>query len=80
MDVSFPADEVTIRKFAEEVIGLVGNPQARLAYRELPTDDPKQRRPDINLAKEVLDWEPKTTRQEGMHKVLPYFLEKVGRK
>ena len=71
-------DEITIGEFAEEVLELVGNPQATLTYHDLPTDDPKIRRPDISKAKEILGWEPKVSRQEGMRRVLEYFREAVN--
>jgi dTDP-glucose 4,6-dehydratase len=58
--------EITIKEFAKEVLQLVNNPKATLTYKPLPTDDPKQRKPDIKRAKEVLDWEPKYDRSQGM--------------
>ena len=65
--------EISIGDFAREVVALVGNPQAGITFKNLPVDDPKQRRPDISLAKKILDWEPKVSREEGMKKVLEYF-------
>ena len=65
--------EVTIKEFAEEVVEMVGNPKAHLIYKPLPQDDPQRRRPDITRAKNVLDWEPKVSRAEGMKKTLEYF-------
>jgi dTDP-glucose 4,6-dehydratase len=70
-------DEVTIKEFGEEVLRLVGNPAARLIYKDLPQDDPKQRKPDITRAKEILGWEPKYPRAEGMKKTYEYFKEVV---
>jgi dTDP-glucose 4,6-dehydratase len=70
-------DEVTIKEFGEEVLKLVGNPAARLIYKDLPQDDPKQRKPDITRAKELLGWEPKYPRAEGMRKTYEYFKEVV---
>ena len=69
--------EITIGEFAKEVIDMVGNPAASIINMPLPTDDPKQRRPDISLAKELLGWEPVVERKEGMMKVLEYFKEVV---
>lgn len=66
-------DEVTIKEFGEEVLALVGNPKAKLIYKELPEDDPKKRRPNITKAKEILGWEPKITRTEGMKRTYEYF-------
>jgi len=66
-------DEVTIKEFGEEVLAMVGNPKAKLIYKELPKDDPKKRRPNITKAKEILGWEPKVTRAEGMRRTYEYF-------
>ena len=66
-------DEVTIKEFAEEVLELVGNPEARLSFHPLPTDDPKKRRPDITKAKSILDWEPQVSRAEGLKRTYEYF-------
>lgn len=71
-------DEITIIDFAREVLDLVGNPDAHLDQRPLPTDDPKVRKPDISLAKKVLDWTPKVSRAEGLKRTLPYFKEAVA--
>jgi dTDP-glucose 4,6-dehydratase len=57
--------EITLRQFAEEVIALTGIKQ-KIVYRPLPEDDPKQRRPDITRAREILGWEPKVGRKEGL--------------
>lgn len=70
-------DEVTVKQFGEEILALVGNPKAHLVYRELPTDDPKQRRPDITLAKQILDWSPKVQRSEGLLRTYEYFKKAV---
>lgn len=70
-------DEISILDFAKEILALVGNPDAFLDQRPLPVDDPKVRKPDISLAKQVLDWSPKYVRSEGLKKTLPYFLEAV---
>ncbi|MEM6700310.1 MAG: GDP-mannose 4,6-dehydratase, partial [Bacteroidota bacterium] len=66
-------DEITIKEFAEEVLDLVGNPEAKIVYRDLPKDDPKVRRPDITKAKEILGWEPKISRAEGLKMTYEYF-------
>lgn len=65
-------DEITISDFAEEIIKLTGT-QQKVIYKPLPTDDPKQRRPDISLAKQLLDWEPKVSRSEGLKITYSYF-------
>lgn len=68
-------DEVTIKEFGEEILELVGNPEAHLIYKELPIDDPKKRKPDIGLAGEVLNWNPKVSRAAGLKITLKYFEE-----
>lgn len=70
-------DEITIKEFGEEIIELVQNPQAHLTFHPLPEDDPKVRKPDISKAREILNWEPKVSRAEGLKKTLGYFLESV---
>jgi dTDP-glucose 4,6-dehydratase len=65
-------DEITIGQFAEEIIKLTGTDQ-KVIYKPLPTDDPKQRQPDITKAKAVLGWEPKVDRAEGLRITWEYF-------
>lgn len=65
-------NEITILDFAEEIIKLTGTDQ-KIVFKSLPTDDPLQRQPDISKAKEILDWEPKVCRGEGMKKTFEYF-------
>jgi dTDP-glucose 4,6-dehydratase len=65
-------DEITIREFADEIIALTGA-KTKIIYKELPHDDPKKRRPDITLAKALLNWEPKVPRSEGLKRTLAYF-------
>ncbi|TAJ52968.1 MAG: SDR family oxidoreductase [Nevskiaceae bacterium] len=67
--------EFTMIELAQLVIELT-NSKSQLAHQPLPPDDPKQRRPDISLAKEKLGWEPKVSLREGLTKAIPYF-EKV---
>ncbi|WAC10057.1 UDP-glucuronic acid decarboxylase family protein [Dyadobacter pollutisoli] len=64
--------EITIGEFAEEIIKLTGTDQ-KVIYKPLPQDDPKQRQPDITKAKEILGWEPKVSRQEGLKITYDYF-------
>ncbi len=65
-------DEITIKEFGEEIIKLTGTDQ-KLISLPLPTDDPKQRKPDITKAKEILGWEPKVARAEGLKITYEYF-------
>lgn len=61
-----------MKDFAEEIIKLTGTNQ-KIVYKPLPVDDPKQRRPDITRAREVLGWEPKVARAEGLKITYDYF-------
>jgi len=70
-------DEITIKEFAEEIIKLTGTDQ-KIIYKTLPTDDPKQRQPDITRAKELLGWEPKVPRAEGLKITYEYFKNVVN--
>ncbi len=65
-------DEITLLEFAQEIINLIGT-KSKIVYKPLPTDDPKQRKPDITRAKEILGWEPKVNRSEGLKRTLEYF-------
>ncbi|MBK8926864.1 MAG: SDR family oxidoreductase [Crocinitomicaceae bacterium] len=65
-------DEITIREFAEEIIKLTGT-QQKIVFKPLPENDPKQRQPDITLAKNLLGWEPKINRAEGLKRTYAYF-------
>ncbi len=71
VNIGNPA-EITIREFGEEIIKLTGTNQ-QLIFKELPTDDPKQRQPDISLARKVLGWEPKIARADGLKITYEYF-------
>ncbi|HQF27936.1 MAG TPA: SDR family oxidoreductase [Bacteroidia bacterium] len=71
VNIGNPA-EITIREFGEEIIKLTGTSQ-ELICKPLPQDDPKQRRPDITKAREILGWEPKISRAEGLKLTYDYF-------
>lgn len=71
VNIGNPA-EITINEFAEEILKLTGSSQ-KIIHTELPQDDPKQRQPDITLAKKILGWEPKVSRAEGLKITLNYF-------
>lgn len=64
--------EITISQFAEEIIKLTGTSQ-KVIYKDLPVDDPKQRQPDITKARQLLNWEPKIDRAEGLKRTYAYF-------
>jgi dTDP-glucose 4,6-dehydratase len=65
-------DEISIKEFAEEIIGLTGITQ-KIIYQPLPVDDPKQRQPDISLAKQLLGWEPTVGRKQGLKLTYDWF-------
>jgi dTDP-glucose 4,6-dehydratase len=65
-------DEISLLDFAKEILALTGN-KVKIAFKELPVDDPKQREPDITKAKALLDWEPKVNRKEGLKITYDYF-------
>jgi dTDP-glucose 4,6-dehydratase len=69
--------EMTIKQIAETIIRMTGS-SSKLVYRPLPTDDPKQRRPDITRARTLLGWEPKVQLEEGLIKTIEYFRTKVA--
>jgi dTDP-glucose 4,6-dehydratase len=73
--------EITILDFAKEVQTIVREligKQIPIVHKPLPADDPKQRRPDIRRAKELLGWEPKVERAEGLRKTIRFFLQQAG--
>jgi dTDP-glucose 4,6-dehydratase len=65
-------DEISVKEIAEEVIKLTGT-KSKIVYKDLPIDDPRQRQPDISKAKELLGWEPKISRAEGLKITYDYF-------
>lgn len=65
-------DEISLKDFAEEIIALTGTVQ-KIVYKPLPVDDPRQRQPDISRAKEILGWQPKVARREGLKITYEYF-------
>jgi UDP-glucuronate decarboxylase len=64
--------EFTIRELAEQVIFITGS-ASKIIQHPLPQDDPRQRRPDITMAKSVLGWEPKIQLEQGLNKTIDYF-------
>ena len=69
-------DEISIREFAEEVVALTGS-TSTIVFEPLPADDPKVRQPDITKAREVLGWEPKVSRTDGLKRTLQFFRERI---
>lgn len=68
--------EFTMLELAEKIIAIVGG-KSKLVFQELPADDPKQRKPDITLAKDNLGWQPKVNLDEGLTKTIEYFRQFV---
>jgi UDP-glucuronate decarboxylase len=64
--------EFTIKQLAETVVRMTGS-SSSLVYKPLPADDPKQRQPDITLARKHLDWEPAIQLEQGLEKTIRYF-------
>jgi len=71
VNIGNPA-EITIRQFADEILRLTGS-KSQIVFRPMPPDDPKQRKPDITLARTLLGWKPKIDREEGLKRTLDYF-------
>lgn len=69
-------EEISLKDFAEEVAELVGG-NSKIVYEPLPQDDPKQRKPDITKAKDILGWEPQVGRSEGLKRTLEYFKQHI---
>lgn len=69
-------DEISLNEFAREILALTGN-RNRIVYLPLPQDDPRQRRPDITKARQLLGWEPLVSRREGLNITLDYFRENL---
>ncbi|HKB85113.1 MAG TPA: GDP-mannose 4,6-dehydratase, partial [Ignavibacteriaceae bacterium] len=69
-------EEITIKKFAEEVIEITGS-KSKIVFTELPVDDPKVRQPSIDKAKTILGWEPKVKRADGLRTTIGYFKKTI---
>ena len=65
--------EFTIKELAEKILEMIPESKSKIIYKDLPQDDPKQRKPDIKLAKEKLDWEPNIKLEDGLVKTIEYF-------
>jgi nucleoside-diphosphate-sugar epimerase len=77
MNIGNP-DELTVRQLAETVVELTGS-TSPVEVRPLPQDDPRVRRPDIRLAREVLEWEPRVDLREGLARTIEYFRTLEGK-
>lgn len=70
--------EFTIKELAEIVIAKIKRTSSKIVYKDLPEDDPRQRKPDISLAKKKLSWEPSVALDDGLVKTIDYFRSKVS--
>ena len=70
-------NEMAIIELAEKIISLVGG-KSKIAFKPLPSDDPQQRKPDISMAKKILQWEPKVTLEEGLVRTIEYFRQELS--
>ena len=71
--------EFTILELARKIVDLTGS-QSRIVFGKLPRDDPAMRRPDITLARRMLDWAPRIALEEGLKKTIPYFKKLIAKK
>jgi len=69
--------EFTMLEIAEKIISLTGS-KSQMVHRPLPMDDPRQRRPDIDLAREKLGWEPKVSLDDGLKETITYFRHRLA--
>jgi dTDP-glucose 4,6-dehydratase len=70
-------EEVTLRQLAQEILEISGS-RSQVVFQPLPEDDPKRRRPDVRRAQQILGWDPRVPRREGLEKTLAYFRETLG--
>jgi UDP-glucuronate decarboxylase len=70
-------DEVTMRELAERILSLTKS-RSKIKFRDLPPDDPRQRRPDVSLAKATLNWTPLVRLDDGPRETIAYFRTIVG--
>lgn len=78
MNIGDP-NEFTMLELSEQVVELTGS-KSKIVHLELPRDEPKQRKPDVPLAKRELDWEPKTQLREGLLKMIQHFETELSAK
>jgi UDP-glucuronate decarboxylase len=71
-------NEFSIKELAEKVLELIPESSSRIIYCDLPADDPKQRQPDITLAKKKLNWRPEIALEDGLRRTIAYFRERLA--
>lgn len=69
--------EFTIKQLAEKILEMIPDSKSKIIYKELPSDDPRQRKPDISLAKKELDWEPGIALEDGLKPTIDYFKHEI---
>ena len=69
--------ELTIYDIAKEVLALIPESTSKIIHQAMPPDDPKIRKPDITRAKQILGWEPKVSRSEGLKKMIDFYRESL---
>ena len=70
-------NEITINELADTIINYTGS-SSKKVYKELPSDDPKRRRPDVELAKRILNWEPNVRFPDGLKNTIKYYISLNG--
>jgi dTDP-glucose 4,6-dehydratase len=70
-------DELTMLELAREIISIIGS-SSEIEFKDLPEDDPKVRQPDISRARQILGWEPKVNRREGLIKTIEDFRKRIA--
>jgi UDP-glucuronate decarboxylase len=70
--------EFTIKELAEKVLEMIPESQSKIIYKDLPADDPRQRKPDISLAKKELNWEPTIALEDGLKPTIEYFKNELN--
>ena len=75
VNIGNPA-EMTVLEFAKEIIRATGS-HSKISFKPLPQDDPRQRRPDITRARELLDWQPTVPLLDGLKETIPYFAARL---
>lgn len=70
--------EVTVEELAHTILAMIPGSRSKIVYRPLPKDDPVRRRPDISLARRLLEWEPKVPFEEGLARTIEYFRKELG--
>jgi len=71
-------DEATILQIAKDILELIPQSKSQIEYKEMPPDDPTRRCPDISRARQILGWQPKIGRKEGLKKMIDFYAPRLG--